>query len=325
MSLNRVQRFLRHGSLPQLAVFEACARLGSFTQAAEELHMAQPTVSVHIRKLTDTVGQPLFEQIGKRMFLTEAGRVLQAGCEEVFDAIARVDLALEPQRGFGGSVLHLAVCPAARNFSLRVLEAFMREHPGVRIELWVGNSAQLARRLASNTDDLYLFASSTQTLAVVRQAVLANPLELFASASHPLRRRSRVSLAELAGEPFLLRETGSATAQAAQQLFARHGLQPNVRMVLADDEEIRQAVAAGLGIALLPRYSFDKRSDAECGVVRLAVQGLPLPAQWNFAYPQGKRPSMAARGFMDFVRTETPVLFAAQMPTDCQREELVGA
>jgi LysR family transcriptional regulator, low CO2-responsive transcriptional regulator len=324
MSLTRIQRFLKHGSLPQLAVFEACARLGSFTRAAEELHMAQPTVSVQIRKLTETVGVPLFEQVGKRMFLTEAGRTLQASCEEVFDAIARVDLALEPQRGFDGSVLHLAVCPAARHFGLRMLEAFMHAHPGVRIELGVGNSAQLVRRLASNADDLYLFASSTQALAVVRQAVLANPLELFAAASHPLCRRSRVSLAELADEPFLLRETGSATAQAALQLFARQGLQPNVRMVLADDEEIRQAVAAGLGIALLPRYSFGKRSDAERGVVRLVVQGLPLPAQWNFAYPQGKRPSMAARGFMDFVRTETSALLAAQMPGEGAREELMG-
>lgn len=307
MSLTRIQRFLKHGSLPQLAVFEACARLGSFTRAAEELHMAQPTVSIQIRKLTETVGAPLFEQIGKRMYLTDAGQVLQTSCQEIFGAIARVDHALDPLRGLDCSVLRLAACPAARSFGLRMLSAFVQRHPGVQMELKIGNSAHLQQGLAHNTDDLYLFAHTCQG-AVVQQTILANPLEALAPAKHALSRASHLSFAEFAGEPFLMRESGSATAQAVLQLFARQGLQPNVRMVLNDDEEIRQAVAAGMGVSILPRHDFGSASDTDRGLVRLCVAGLPLPSQWNFAYPLGKQPSVVARAFMDFVRAETPAL-----------------
>ncbi|MDP5241172.1 LysR family transcriptional regulator [Uliginosibacterium sp. 31-16] len=308
MSLTRIQRFLKHGSLPQLVVFEACARLGSFTRAAEELHMAQPTVSVQIRKLTETAGVALFEQIGKRMFLTEAGQALQAACGEIFRAMEQAESALDPLRGIEGGVLRLAACPAARCFGLRMLAAFVRSHPGAQIELSVGNRAQLQQRLADNTDDLYLFTQSLQGMAVVQQAVLSNPLEAWVLAGHPLLRRARVSLAQLADEAFLMREHGSATAEAVLRLFARHGLQPKVRMVLSDDEEIRQAVAAGLGVAILPRHGFGPTLDGVRGLRPLAVEGLPLPAQWNFAYPFGKRPSPVARAFMDFVRAETPSL-----------------
>jgi len=103
MTHSRIRRYLKHGTLPQLAVFESCARLGSFTRAAEELHMAQPTVSGHIRKLTDSVGAPLFAKEGKRHRLTEAGCRLQAACEELFRLLGDLEDELAALRGAGYS------------------------------------------------------------------------------------------------------------------------------------------------------------------------------------------------------------------------------
>ena len=99
MSSAPIRRYLRHGMLPQLAVFEASARLGSFTRAAQELHLAQPTVSTQMKKLTETVGLPLFERIGKKLYLTQAGRALCEGTRELFGTLSRVDQSLASLRG----------------------------------------------------------------------------------------------------------------------------------------------------------------------------------------------------------------------------------
>ena len=112
MPQSNIHRYIRHGTLPQLSLFEASARLGSFTRAAEELHMAQPTASVQIKKLTQTVGLPLFEQIGKRIYLTEAGRRLQASCVEVFRTLADLEDTLAGMGGLVSGHLRLAVSMA---------------------------------------------------------------------------------------------------------------------------------------------------------------------------------------------------------------------
>ena len=127
-----IRRYLRHGTLPQLRVFEAAARHGSLTRAAEELHMAQPTVSAHVKKLGESVGLPLFEQIGKRVYPTEAGRRLQATCREVFDAFARLEESLGELRGLRGGRLQLAVSTTGKYFAPRLLAAFHQRHPGAQ-------------------------------------------------------------------------------------------------------------------------------------------------------------------------------------------------
>src|SRR5512134_3083850 len=93
------RRYLKHGTLPQLRAFEAAARLGTLTRAAQELHMAQATASVQIKKLGETVGLELFEQVGNRLQLTPAGRAVYSSCGEVFRALSAMELALGGIRG----------------------------------------------------------------------------------------------------------------------------------------------------------------------------------------------------------------------------------
>lgn len=98
MRQSRIRRYLKHGTLPQLRVFDAVTRHGSFTRAAEELYMAQPTVSVQMKKLAETVGAPLFEQEGRRIQLTAAGRELHSACEDIFRTLSEVEAALSDIR-----------------------------------------------------------------------------------------------------------------------------------------------------------------------------------------------------------------------------------
>ena len=107
MQQGKIRRYLKHGTLPQLRVFEAVARHGSFTRAGEELHLAQPTVSVQIRKLTETVGLPLLEQIGRRVYPTHAGLKLYAACEEIFRVLDGMEDELCTMRGTNSGSLRV--------------------------------------------------------------------------------------------------------------------------------------------------------------------------------------------------------------------------
>ncbi len=307
MPNSRIKRYLKHGTLPQFAVFEASARLGSFTRAAEELHMAQPTVSVQIKKLTETVGLPLFEQVGKRIFLTEPGRQLYASCEQVFRTIANVEDSFADIRGLKSGRLWLAVSTTGKYFAPRMLAAFIQRHPGVEVSLQIHNRRTLIDRLTNNEDDLYIFANPPREPEVVRQAILPNPMVVFARADHPLARETRIPLARLAQEPFLMREPGSGTRMVAQELFDRHGLEPMVRMELCTNEAIKQAILAGLGVSIMSRYTLGLDTGQQ-QLVSLDVEGFPLEGHWYFVYPAGKQLSLVASKFMEFVRVEAKQL-----------------
>ncbi len=298
-----IRRYLKHGTLPQLRVFEASARLGNFSRAAQELHMAQPTASVQIKKLTETIGLPLFEQVGKRVYLTDAGQRLYTGCHEVFRALAALEETLDGLRSVEGGHLRLAVCSAGKYFAPRMLGAFLGRHPGVEASLEIHNRNTLIERLVNNEADLYLFASPLDREDVVTQALLPNPLVVFARDDHPLAKVRRISFERIAAESFLMREPGSGTRLLATKLFEQRGLAPRISMELSDDEAIKEAILAGLGVAIMSRFTLGLEP-ASTRLVCLDVDGFPLENHWQFAYPVGKQLSAAARAFMDFARLE---------------------
>jgi DNA-binding transcriptional LysR family regulator len=295
--------------LPQLAVFEAAARLGSYTRAAEALHLAQPTVSTQLKKLSETLQLTLFEQIGKRVHLTPAGRALYAGCSDLFASLARIEDGLASLRDLDSGRLRVAVCSSAKYFAPRLLAAFARRHPKIEIALHADNRAGLLARLAENADDLYVFTHAPTDQEVVTQAILANPLVVLARADHPFAGERRVPVTVLAEEALLVREQGSGTRMAADDVFARHGIAQRVRMELSTNEAIRQAILAGLGIAILPRHTYGLEA-AHDQLVELDIEGFPLERQWQFVYPVGKHVSAITRAFMDYVRLEAGALAA---------------
>ena len=302
-----IRRYLKHGTLPQLRVFEASARLGSLTRAAEELHIAQPTASVQIKKLAETVGLQLFEQIGRRVYLTDAGQRLYAGCHDVFRALSAIDEALNGMRAMESGHLRLAVSSTGKYFAPRMLGAFIQRYPGVEASLEIHNRKTLIDRLANNEDDLYVFASPLDREDVVTQALLPNPLVVFARDDHPLAKARSIAFERIAAEPFLMREHGSGTRLLAMKLFEQRGLAPRIRMELSTDEAIKEAILAGLGVAIMSRFTLGLDPEPS-RLICLDVEGFPLENHWHFAYPVGKQLSATARAFMDFARLEAKEL-----------------
>jgi molybdate transport repressor ModE-like protein len=306
----KIQRYLRHGVLPQLRLFEASARLGSFTRAAQEVGMSQPAASAQIRKLSETVGAPLFEQVGKRIHVTDAGRRLYQTCEEIFAAFTSLEEALAGMRTLDAGRLRLAVSTSGISFAPRLVGAFVQRHPGIQTSLQPHNRQSLVRRLINDEDDLYLFPDPPDMEEAVAQELLPNPLVVLARDDHPLARERNIAFERLAREPFLIREDGSGTRRTTLRLFRERGLTPQVRMELGTNEAIKEAILSGLGVSIMSRYTFGQDPES-ARYVCLDVEGFPIANHWYFAYPVGKQLSPVARAFLDFARAEAKWLVSA--------------
>lgn len=292
-------------SLRQLQIFLAVARDLSYTRAAEELHLTQPAVFTQVKQLEDQLGNALIERIGKRLFLTEAGRVVQASAKDVLDELDRMEMRLADLRGLARGRLRVAVVSTAKYDIPRRLGEFCRQHPGLDVALMVGNREELLARFAANEDDLYILGTLPVGVDAEQHAFAENPLVLIAPPDHPLAHQTAVMPSALADDPFVMREKGSGTRIAAERFFASRGLAPRVRMELGANEAIKQAVMAGLGLSVLSRGS--ALLELEQGaLVELAVEGFPLLRHWYVAWPRGKRLSVGAQAFLDILLKKTP-------------------
>ncbi|UJP06427.1 MAG: LysR family transcriptional regulator [Nitrosomonas sp.] len=298
---------MRHSTIRQLEVFEAIARLKSFTRAAEELCLTQPTVSMQIRKLTNEIGLPLFEQVGKKIYLTDAGAALYQTCLGVFEHFSRFEMIVSDMKGLKSGKLRLAVVTTAKYFTPRLLGMFCREYPGVDVTLKVTNRERVLERLTNNQDDLYILGQIPDAVDATTEMFLDNPLVVLASADHPLVNEKSITIARICEEPFIMRESGSGTRMATEQFFSEHNRKLRVRMELGSNEAIKQAVVGGLGIAVLSRHTLVL--DAPMGQLAvLDVEGFPIKRHWYFAYPSGKQLSVVAQTFLQYLRQASEFL-----------------
>ncbi len=294
----------RHTTLRQLQVFEAVARLGSFTRAAEELHLAQPTVSMQLKKLADTIGMPLVEQTGIKIYMTDTGREVYAACHEVFRAMADLEMKIADLKGVKRGRLRLAVITSAKYLAPHLLGHFGRLHPGIDFSLKVTNKERLLERIANHEDDLYILGQPPPGLEVEASPLVPNPLVVMAGRDHPLAGVPDIPLKRLVDEPFILRESGSGTRDAVYRKLDEYGVpSPEVRMELSSNESIKQAIVAGLGITVLSLHSLALEG-TNGPIAVLDVQGFPIQRHWYLAHSKGHKPSVVAQTFLDFVRQE---------------------
>lgn len=295
---------MKHATLRQLKVFEAVARNLSFTRAAEELHTTQPTVSIQLKQLADLVGLPLLEQVGKRVFLTDAGRELLAVCHETFEGLDRFEMLVSDMKGMKAGKLHLAAVTTTKYFVPRLLGSFYERYPGIEVSLKITNRERILQRLSNNEDDLYILGQPPEHIEVCAEPFLENPLVVLAPSGHPLAKKKNIPSQRLTEEPFLVRELGSGTRLAAERFFKEKGLTLKIRMELGSNEAIKQAVAGGLGVAVLSAHTLAlERNSGELSI--LDVAGFPIRRQWYAAYPADKRLTVVAGTFLDFMKQES--------------------
>ncbi|MDD1651381.1 MAG: LysR family transcriptional regulator [Methylococcaceae bacterium] len=291
---------MRRLTLRQFRVFEAVARHLSFSRAAEELHLTQPAVSMQVRGIEVILGMPLTEQLGKKIFLTEAGREVLYASQAITARLDDLQHNLAQLRGIESGLLNLAVTSTVNAVATDILVRFRDRHPKVSIHLDVSNRAAVLDQLVGNRIDLAIMGQVPDGLVLEATRFMDNPLVAIAPPGHPLARRQRISVQELAAESFLVREAGSGTRGAMERFFAARGLEIRSSMEMSSNEAIKHAVQAGLGLGILSLQTLEM----ELALKRLAVlkvEGFPIMRHWYIVHRADKRLSPAAQAFKSFM------------------------
>lgn len=291
---------IRYATLRQLQIFEASVRLGSFSRAAEELFVTQPTVSMQIKKLADALGLPLFEQVGRNVRPTEIGRELYESCRRIFENLANLEMKVSEHKGLKRGRLRLGVVTTAKYFVPEVLGEFCRLYPGIDVALKVSNRDRIIERLNDYEDDLYIMGQTPDEAMEINSYPFApNPLVVLAPRDHPLASEKNIPLSRIAEEPLIMREPGSGIRDATLRLLESHKLKPKVRMELGSNEAIKHAVVGGLGLAVLSLHTLSLEGP-DGPVIFLDVEGFPIMRQWHLVFPKGKELSLVAETFLEF-------------------------
>ncbi len=291
---------IRRITMRQMQIFDAVVRLGSYTLAAKELHLTQPTVSMQIKKLSETIGHQLLEQAGRNIHTTPAGAEVYSASQDILERMVLLGESTSQLDNVVRGPLRIAVITTAKYFMPHLLGAFIAQHPEVEPQLTVTNRSKVINRLKSNEDDLLIMGQVPDSLAVEAYPFIDNELVVVSSIHHPLVKEKSISLQKLSEEHFLVREPGSGTRLAVDRLFAEQGLKIEPYMELGSSEAIKQAVMAGLGLSVLSRHNLRFELDAN-HIAVLDVCGFPLIRSWYAVHVKGKQLSLVPRTFLDFV------------------------
>ena len=294
---------MKHATLRQLKIFEAVARCLSYSRAAEQLHLTQPAVSTQIKKLADHAGLPLFEQLGKKVYLTPAGTELLHHSRLIIGQFAEAEAAMTQFKGVAGGKLNVAVISAGDYFFPRLLVEFAGRYEGVTLNLSVHNRAELLAHLVDNLTDLAVMVRPPVDADTTSEAFAPHPYVVVAAARHPLVGEARIPLSRLMREPFVVREPGSDTWQSMADAFGRHMKRLNVAMQIKSTETIKQAVIAGMGVSFLSAHTVSRELRAG-NLAVLNVQGFPRMLNWFVVQRRNKRLPPVAQAFKQFLMDE---------------------
>ncbi len=300
-----------HLTLRQLQVFEAAATNLNFSLTAKQLFLSQPAVSMQIKQLEENVGLPLFEHIGKKVFLTEAGRELFQYSRNITQQLAEMKSVFDEMKGVGHGKLTLSVVNTANYFTPQLLARFCQRYPNINVNLHVANRDAVLKQLADNSTDLAILGQPPDGLDISAESFLDNPLVVIAAIDHPLAKLKRIKFARLADETFLSREPGSGTRSAMERVFAQHKIQPRISMEMETNEAIKQAVQAGMGLGILSYHSIELELETR-RLAMLNVEHFPLLRHWFIAHRSNKRLSSAALAFKEFLLGEAKKIIAAR-------------
>lgn len=292
-----------HITLRQMKVFEAVARHLSYSRAAETLHLSQPAVSMQIKQLEDSVGVPLLEQLGKKVFLTEAGREFQNTCRNISQQLIDAEAMFTEFKGMSGK-LTICVASTASYFTPYLLAEFCQRHPKAQVSLNVTNREILLQRLAHNEMDMAIMGRPPEELDLDATPFMENRLAIIAPVSHPLAQEHDIPMSRLAEETFLVREQGSGTRIAMERFFADKGIHLTTGTEMSTNEAIKQAVQANMGLGILSLHTVALELETARLIV-LDVQYFPILRNWYVVHRKGKRLSAVAQAFKGFLLEST--------------------
>src|SRR4030081_3531185 len=295
-----VSRFVRELTIRQLRPLATVQKTRSVTAAANQLHLTQPAVTLQLRNLQALAGLPLIQRTGDGMLLTDAGRAVLTLCERVEAAISDCETSLEMIAGKTAGRISIGAVSTAKYFVPFAISGFSKLHPNIDIKLTIGNRQETSAALRGYELDFAIMGRPPVGIDMDVHLIGDHPHVIIAPTAHRFARKSRLALADPAGETFLMREPGSGTRGLMEQLFETAGVRPNIGMAMSSNETIKQAVIAGLGIAFISGHTVATELD-ERRLVTLDIDGLPVVRQWFVLSRKDKGLLPPARAMVEFL------------------------
>lgn len=274
------------------------------------LHLSQPAVSMQIKQLEENLGLPLFEQLGKKIYLTDAGHEFYNYSQEISRLLDEAGEVLEGLKGVRGGRLAVSVASTANYFATRLLADFSHQYGDITISLDVTNRRGLLDQLVNNETDLVIMGKPPDDLGLVTEPFMDNPLVVIAPPDHELAPEKAIPMERLQQETFVVREPGSGTRIAMERFFSESGVRLTTGMEMTSNEAIKQAVEAGLGLGIVSIHTLELELETQ----RLAIldaDSFPILRHWYVVHREGKRLSPAAQAFHDYVLTEGPAVMSS--------------
>ena len=258
---------------------------------------------MQIKQLEESIGLPMFEHVGKKIYLTTAGREMYAYSQSIGQMLEEADTVIEELKGLHRGRLAISVATTASHFATRLLAAFSQRYEGVTISLDITNRQSLRHQLERNEPDLVIMGQPPEGLDVESETFMENPLVMIAPANHELIKEKNIPLSKFENEHFVVREFGSGTRSAIQRSFDQHGVTFHTGIEMTSNEAIKQAVEAGLGLGIVSIHTLEL--ELETGrLVILDVEDFPIIRHWHIVQRSGKRLSPVAQEFKRFVLQE---------------------
>lgn len=291
---------IRHATLHQLKIFYALSQHMSITRTAEALHLTPPAVSIQVKQLAESAGEPLIDQVGKQIFLTDAGKAVAEASKDIFERIDSLQDELAGIQSLEQGSLSVSIITTAKYFVPRLLGTFASQYPDIEVALFVGNRQSVLDRLNENKDDFYVLGRPPDNLKVEAIPFAPNPLVAIAPPDHPLANTKNISAERISKEPFIIRESGSGVRMSTLQYFRERNLSINIRMELGSNEAVKQIVMGNLGISFLAESTLTK--ELELGeLIKLDIEGLPIERHWFMVHQSKKLLSPLASAFKEYL------------------------
>jgi len=302
-------------NLHQLKIFHTVARSSSFSRAAAELLISQPSVSIQVGELERQLGADLFELVGKSVRLTEAGRVLDDYAARILALIDEARGAVDELKGLRRGRLLLGATPTPGTYVLPpLLGRFKEQYPGIEIILHIKETRRIQEMLLAHELDLGILGGKVGFPDLESSVFLTDELVLVVAPSHRLAALPAVRAADLAGEPFILRERGSGNREVVDDALHQAGVHVTPVFELEGAEMVKQAVAANLGISILWRCAVDL--DVAAGRLRrVPVDGLEMKRAIWLVRRRDDRRSRAAQAFLEMIGSPAATVAAAASTT----------
>ncbi len=289
----------RQLTLKQLRGFEAVIDRGSISAAAKQLHLTPPAVSLQIRDLEKIIGIPLYERSKTGLKTTTGGKAILELSRQIQASLSNCSDTLDELSGFDRGVVSVGVVSTARYYAPTVLAAFNKLYPDVKLQLQVGNREITINKLESMELDFAITGLPPSHFEVRSEYIGKHPQIIIAPPDHEFAHNQRMPVSQLEGQTFLLREPGSGTRSVADNLFSKNKFSPSTGVEFGSNETIKQAVMAGMGIALISAHTVAAELEAK-RLISLNVMGLPINRKWFVVKHKNKRLLPSSQALWNF-------------------------